>query len=90
MLCPVILSIPALIIGYQGRSEIRASQGRQSGGGLATAGIVLGWIGVALGVGAALLILGAGVLISTDSSDEGTGTFEVEPDLNAIFALLPL
>lgn len=39
-------SILALIFGYIARSQIRQSQ--QGGGGMAIAGIVLGWIGVAL------------------------------------------
>jgi hypothetical protein len=40
-------SILALVFGYMARSQIRASQGQETGLGLATAGIVLGWIGVA-------------------------------------------
>jgi hypothetical protein len=43
-------SVLALIFGYVGKSEIDRSGGRQSGRGLAIAGIVLGWIGVAGGV----------------------------------------
>jgi hypothetical protein len=61
-LIPFLGSIVAIITGYMARNEIRAS-GRMVGGeGLATAGLILGWIGVALGViglcigGAALLI----------------------------------
>jgi len=50
LVCPVLLSIPALILGYQARGEIDRSGGRQSGRGMAVAGIVLGWIGVVLGV----------------------------------------
>ena len=50
LVCPVLLSIPALILGYQARGEIDGSGGRQSGRGMAVAGIVLGWIGVVLGV----------------------------------------
>ena len=47
---PVILSIPAVIVGYQARREIDASGGAQGGRGLAIAGIVCGWIGIAFGV----------------------------------------
>ncbi|MFL5737146.1 MAG: DUF4190 domain-containing protein [Actinomycetota bacterium] len=43
-------SILALIFGYVGKSEIERSNGRQTGRGLAIAGIVLGWIGVAGGI----------------------------------------
>jgi Domain of unknown function (DUF4190) len=45
-------SILALIFGYKAKAEIDRSYGRQSGRGMAIAGIVLGWIGV---VGTALL-----------------------------------
>ena len=39
-------SILALIFGYVARGQIAASAGRQGGGGMAMAGIVLGWVGV--------------------------------------------
>ena len=41
-------SILALVFGYVGKSQIDRSQGRQSGRGLAIAGIVLGWVGIGL------------------------------------------
>lgn len=47
---PLIGSIVALFVGYMARREIQESGGEIGGEGLATAGIVLGWIGVALGV----------------------------------------
>lgn len=47
-LFPVLGSIVALVAGYAARREIRAAEGALGGEGLATAGIVLGWIGVAL------------------------------------------
>jgi len=40
-------SILALVFGYIAKRQIAASQGRESGSGMATAGIVLGWIGAA-------------------------------------------
>ncbi len=40
--------ILALVFGYVGRSQIRASGGRQTGKGMATAGVVLGWVWGAL------------------------------------------
>lgn len=52
---PVIGSIVGLVLGYQARREIRQSQGQQSGEGLATAGIIIGWVGIGLTV---LVILG--------------------------------
>lgn len=41
------ISLIGLILGYSARTEIRNSQGRLSGDGMALAGIILGWIGTA-------------------------------------------
>ena len=40
-------SILAVVFGYIAKAQIDRSQGRESGRGLAIAGIVLGWIGIA-------------------------------------------
>ena len=45
---PVIGTIVALITGYMARRETRSIPARASGDGLATAGIIMGWIQVAL------------------------------------------
>ena len=50
-------SVLALVYGYRARREIKNSEPRQRGAGLATAGIVLGWVGMAL-----LLVMIAGAL----------------------------
>jgi hypothetical protein len=47
-------SILALVFGYQAKAQIDRSRGRESGRGMAVAGIVLGWVGVA---GTVLMIL---------------------------------
>jgi hypothetical protein len=47
---PFIGSIIAVITGSMARKEIRESAGMLAGDGLATAGLVLGWIGVGLTV----------------------------------------
>jgi hypothetical protein len=41
-------SILALVFGYSAKGQIDRSGGQQTGGGMAIAGIVLGWIGVGL------------------------------------------
>jgi hypothetical protein len=41
-------SILALIFGYKAKREIDESHGLQTGRGLAVAGIVLGWVGLAM------------------------------------------
>ncbi len=47
---PGIGTIFALIGGYAGKKEIREGHGLVTGSGLATWGLVLGWINVALGL----------------------------------------
>jgi uncharacterized membrane protein len=49
-------AVLALAFGYRARRQIDHSAGRQSGSGLATAGIVLGWIGVTILVAGIVLI----------------------------------
>lgn len=41
-------SIAAVVLGHLSRSEIRRSGGRKTGGGMALAGLVLGYMGVAI------------------------------------------
>ncbi len=48
-------SILALVFGYIAKSQIKKSPTPQEGSSYATAGIVMGWIGIALGI---LLIVG--------------------------------
>lgn len=48
--CPGIASIVAVITGSMARKEIAASGGKIGGGGLATAGLITGWIGIGLTV----------------------------------------
>lgn len=47
-LFPLIASIVALWTGYEARKETRAVPPRASGDGMATAGIVMGWIQIGL------------------------------------------
>jgi hypothetical protein len=63
---PVVLSILAIVFGRSAKREIAERPGL-GGAGLATAGIVLGWIGVALTVVAVLFVLLV-VLASTSIS----------------------
>lgn len=58
-------SILALVFGYVAKGQIDRSAGRQTGRGMAIAGIVLGWIGVAMAV---ILIVFA-IALANSSSD---------------------
>jgi hypothetical protein len=63
-------SVLALVFGYRARGEIKRSEGRQKGLALATAGIILGWIGIAM----LLVAVGSGLALfaaSTGSSSPG-------------------
>ena len=53
-------SILALVFGYMAKSQIAESGGTEQGGGMATAGIVLGWVGVGTFVALLLFFLFAG------------------------------
>ncbi len=51
LICGIIgFSILAIIFGYIGRNEIKNSGGRLTGDGLALAGLIIGWIELALGI----------------------------------------
>lgn len=50
-------SILALVFGYVSKRQIRDSGGEQGGSGMATAGIVLGWIGIATAVIAIIFVI---------------------------------
>jgi len=49
-------AVLALVFGYRARSQIKNSSGTQTGSGLATAGIILGWIGITILVAGVILI----------------------------------
>jgi hypothetical protein len=42
-----VLAVPAVILGHLSKSSIRKSAGRLSGGGMATTGLILGYISIA-------------------------------------------
>ncbi len=55
---PFLGTIAGLVMGYSARNDIRNSEGRLGGEGIAQAAIILGWIGVALYIiGVCLVIM---------------------------------
>lgn len=57
VLIPIVGGIIAVITGHMAKKEIRESRGLLGGDGLATAGLVLGYSNLALGLCACLLII---------------------------------
>ncbi|MCX2962760.1 DUF4190 domain-containing protein [Gordonia sp. SW 21] len=55
--CPGVLGVVAVILGNSARDEIAGSAGTQEGEGMAKAGVILGWISIALVVAALLVVL---------------------------------
>ncbi len=66
---PLIGSIAALICGYKARGQLAAARGSERGGTLATAGIVLGWLGTALAIVGIVIFL-AFFAFATEQIDE--------------------
>lgn len=63
-------SILAVVLGHMAKREIDRSGGRQGGRGIAVAGLILGWLGVAGIIG--FILLTAGLFAATDAAiDEG-------------------
>ena len=55
-LIPFIAAIAAVITGHMAKSEIRKSNGVLTGNGLATAGLVLGYVQLGLGLCVCLVV----------------------------------
>lgn len=62
--CGLFTGIPAIIVGNQAKREIAVSA--QSGEGAAKAGVILGWVSVALGILAAIVWT---IIIATNNLD---------------------
>lgn len=56
-LLPIVGAIIAVITGHMAKKEIRESNGLLGGDGLATAGLVLGYSNLALGLCVCLLLM---------------------------------
>ncbi len=55
-LLPFIAAVAAVITGHMAKNEIKKSNGMMSGNGLATAGLVLGYVQLGLGVCTCLVV----------------------------------
>jgi hypothetical protein len=63
-----LVGVAAIVIGVQARREIAASNGTQTGGGIAVAGIVTGVLGVVLTLVMTLVFVGLLVGLSNPNS----------------------
>jgi hypothetical protein len=71
-LCGLFTGIPAIILGLKARKEIAASDGRQSGDGVALGGVITGAIGTVLSTGLFILIVAVGIW-ADDTVDDFDG-----------------
>lgn len=70
-LCPVILSIAAIVVGNQAKNEIAASGGMLTGEGSAKWGVILGWVSLALAVIVFLVYFAViAALVTNDSTSD--------------------
>ena len=84
LVCPIVLSVAAIVIGGQARNEIRSSQGRQTGEGMAKAGVILGWVSLALSAIFVIGIIAFGVFGTEADSDSSGGSEESSDPVNVI------
>jgi hypothetical protein len=57
VLLPIVGAIIAVITGHMAKKEIRESQGLLGGDGLATAGLILGYSNIAIGLCTCLALI---------------------------------
>jgi hypothetical protein len=67
--CGLFAGIPALILGNSAQKEIAAAGGMQTGDGMAKAGVILGWISIALSIIGLIVAIGTGALTEGTSSN---------------------
>lgn len=74
--CPLILSIPAIIVGRSSERRIRESGGLLDGEGLAKAGWITGIVGTVLGViYVAIMVLFLGAILQLEAGSPAPAPF---------------
>lgn len=68
--CGLLSGIPAIITGFMAKSRIRRSEGVQKGAGMATAGIILGFVSILISV-ATLVWMAPVIKQSMQAADVG-------------------
>jgi MFS family permease len=82
---PLVSSVVAIITGHVAKKKIQQSQGREGGEGMATAGLVMGYIGLVLW---GLLLL-FGILIAGWFVSEGPEFIRDLEELETLFSPTP-
>ena len=59
---PIIGAFVALICGYIAKNEIKKSAGTLGGNGMATAGIIMGYLSIALGICLCIVLIMPGLI----------------------------
>jgi len=85
--CPLICSIAAIICGNIAINDIDRSGGRVTGRDMAKAGLILGWVGVALCV-IGILIIAALVVIGISTAADQPYEYELDTQISMLRAAL--
>lgn len=81
-ICPGLGSIVAVVTGSMAQREIQADPTRYTGDGLAKAGLILGWVGVALTVLGICAVVAYFLFVAAlIGSGEFEGSFRFAPGL---------
>ncbi len=72
-------SIIAVVLGHKAKSQIRKSRGRLGGSALATAGLILGYVGITAAIGALIAVGMLGARVNSELGDEGPQQAILQP-----------
>jgi hypothetical protein len=73
VLCPLILSIAALVVANSASKEIEASNGWITGDGMVKAAKIIAWINIALTIVALIAVIALGVAATSSSTGGSMG-----------------
>jgi prepilin-type processing-associated H-X9-DG protein len=85
-----VFSIPGVILGHMARSRIRQSGGRIGGGGMAMAGLVLGYSNILLVLVVAVLMLAAMFLPAVSRANEASDRARCQNNLKQFGLVLKM
>lgn len=86
VVCPLICSIAAVICGHIAIKEIDRSGGRLTGRDMAKAGLILGWVGIALCILGILAI--AALIVFGSTLEDSDYQYEYDTQISMIYMAL--